>query len=91
MIFEVSGGAVYVVSAGGNGGGALGHPVSSGPVSHFGGSQKSIFSGKFCKNMKSTTNGQTRNKSKAKEGQRRSKSHYQNFEIGNFRFSQTCS
>ena len=51
MILEVSGGAVDVVSAGGNGGGALGHPVSSGPVSRLPGTQKPLISGKFCKNL----------------------------------------
>ena len=58
MVLEVSGGAVGVVSAETNGGGPLGHPVSSSPVSRLCGSQKPIFSGKFCKNLKSTTNGQ---------------------------------
>ena len=52
MVLEVSGGAVGVVLAETNGGGPLGHPVSSGSVSRLGGSQKSIFSGKFCKNLK---------------------------------------
>ena len=52
MIFEVCGGAVDVVSAGGNGGGALGHPVSSGPVSRLPGTQNPLISGKFCKNLK---------------------------------------
>ena len=51
MILEVSGGAVYVVSAGGNGGGGLGHPVSSGPVSRLPGTQNPLISGKFCKNL----------------------------------------
>ena len=51
MILEVSGGAVDVVLAGGNGGGALGHPVSSGPVSRLRGTQKPRISGKFCKNL----------------------------------------
>ena len=49
MVLEVSVGAVGVVSAETNGGGPLGHPVSSGSVSRLGGSQKSIFPGKFCK------------------------------------------
>ena len=55
MVLEVSGGAVGAlggVSSETNGGGPMGHPVSSGPVSHLGGSQKSVFSGKFCKNLK---------------------------------------
>ena len=52
MVLEVSGGVVGVVSAETSGGGPLGHPVPSGSVSRFGGSQKSIFSGKFCKNLK---------------------------------------
>ena len=51
MILEVSGGAVDVVSAGGNGGGTLGHPVSSGPVSRLHGTQKPLVPGKFCKNL----------------------------------------
>ena len=51
MVLEVSGGAVYVESAEGNGGGALGHPVSSGPVSRLPGTQKPWISGKFCKNL----------------------------------------
>ena len=73
MIFEVSAGTVGVVTAETNGGGPLGHPVSSGHVSRLGGSQKSIFSGKFCENLRLTTKG--------KEGEIRSKSHYENFEI----------
>ena len=52
MILEVSGGAVDVVSAEGNGGGSLGHPVSSGPVSRLPGTRKSIIRGKFCENLK---------------------------------------
>jgi len=52
MVLEVSGGAVGVVSAETNGGGPLGHPVSSASVSRFCGSQKPIFPGKFCKNLK---------------------------------------
>ena len=52
MVLEVSGGAVGVVSAETSGKGPLGHPVSSRSVSRLGGSQKSIFSGKFCKNLK---------------------------------------
>ena len=51
MVWEVFGGAVDVVSAGGNGGGPLGHPVSSEPVSRVPGTQKPIISGKFCKNL----------------------------------------
>ena len=51
MILEVSGCALDVVSAGGNGGGALGHPVSSGPVSRLPETQKPLISGKFCKNL----------------------------------------
>ena len=49
MVLEVFGGAVDVVSAGGNGGGALGHPVSSEPVSRLSGTQKPILSHKFRK------------------------------------------
>ena len=52
MVLEVLGGAVDVVSAGGNGGGALGHPVSSEPVSRLSGTQKSLISGKFYKHLK---------------------------------------
>ena len=52
MVLEVFGGAVDVVSAGGNGGGALGHPVSSGPVSRLPGIQKPLISGKFHKKLK---------------------------------------
>ena len=52
MVLEVSGCALDVVSAGGNGGGALGHPVSSGPVSRLPGTQKPLISGKFYKNRK---------------------------------------
>ena len=52
MVLEVFGDAVDVVSAGGNGGGPLGHPVSSEPVSRVPGTQKPIISGKFCKNLK---------------------------------------
>ena len=52
MVLEVSGGAVGSVSVETNGGGPLGHPVSSASVSRSSGSQKSIFSGKFCKNQK---------------------------------------
>ena len=52
MVLEVFGGAVDVVSAAGNGGGALGHPVSSGPVSRLPGTQKPIILGKSCKNLK---------------------------------------
>ena len=52
MVLEVSGGAVGVVLAETNGGGPPGHLVSSASVSRFGGSQKSILSGKFCKNLK---------------------------------------
>ena len=52
MVLEVSGGAVDVVSAWGNGGGALGHPVSSGPVSRLLGTQKPIISDKVHKNLK---------------------------------------
>ena len=52
MVMEVSGGAVGVASAETNGGGPLGHPVSSRSVSRLSGSQKSIFSGKFIKNLK---------------------------------------
>ena len=52
MVLEVFGGAVDVVSAGGNGGGALGHPVSSGPVSRFSGTRKTIIQDKFCENLK---------------------------------------
>ena len=54
MVFEVSGGAVDVVSAGGYGGGALGRPVSSGPVSRLPqlpGTQKPLIPAKFCKNL----------------------------------------
>ena len=51
MILEVSGGAVDVVLAGGIGGGALGHPVSSGPVSGLPGTQKPLISGKFHKKL----------------------------------------
>ena len=51
MFLEVFGCALDVVSAGGNGGGALGHPVSSGPVSRLPGTQKPGISGKFCKNL----------------------------------------
>ena len=36
----------------GNGGGALGHPVSSGPVSRLPGTQKPLISAKFYKNRK---------------------------------------
>ena len=52
MILEVYGGAVGVVLPETNRGGPLGHPVSSGPVSRLCGSQKPIFSDKFCKNLK---------------------------------------
>ena len=72
-VLEVSGGAVSVVSVETNRGGPLGHPVSSASVSRSSGSQKSIFSGKFCKNRRFTTKG--------KEGKIRSKSHYEKFEI----------
>ena len=51
MVLEVSGGAMDVVSAGGKGGGPLGDPVSSGPVSRLPGTQKPIISGKFYKNL----------------------------------------
>ena len=53
MVLEVFGDAVDVVAGGGNGGGALGHPVSSGPVSRLPGTQKPlIIPGKFYKNLK---------------------------------------
>ena len=52
MVLEVSGGAVDVVSAGGKGGGPLGHPVSSGPVSRLPGTQNPIISDKFRKKLK---------------------------------------
>ena len=52
MVWQVSGYALDVVLAGGNGGGALGHPVSSGPVSRLPGTQKPLISGKFYKNRK---------------------------------------
>jgi len=90
MVLEVSVGAVGVVSAETNGGGPLGHPVSSASVSRFCGSQKPIFPGKFCKNLKVPPMGNLGTQLRP-EGQRRPKSHYQNFEIENFRFSQTCS
>ena len=51
MVLKVSGGAVDVVSAECNGGGSLGHPVSSGPVSRLPGTKKPLISGKFCKNL----------------------------------------
>ena len=47
MIFEVFRGAVIVVAAGTIGRGPLGHPVSSGPVSRFSGTQKTIIRDKF--------------------------------------------
>ena len=78
MVLEVSGGAVGSGSVETNGGGPLGHPVSYASVSRSSGSQKSIFSGKFCKNQK---DGHTPSTAKGKEGQIRSKSHYGNFEI----------
>ena len=71
MVLEVSGGAVGSVSVETNGGGPLGHPVSSASVSRSSGSQKS----------EGTTNGYTPSTAKGKEGQIRSKSHYGNFEI----------
>ena len=43
MVFEVSVGAVGVVSAETNGGGPLGHPVSSGSVSRLGDSKNRYF------------------------------------------------
>ena len=52
MVLEVSGGSVDVVSTGGNGGGALDHPVSSGPVSRLPATQNPIISDKLHKNLK---------------------------------------
>ena len=45
------GGAEDVVSAGGNGGGALCHPVSSGPVSRLSGTRKAIIRVELCENL----------------------------------------
>ena len=52
MVLEVSAGAVTVVSAETNGGGPMGHHVSSGPVSRFSGTRKTIIRDKFCENLK---------------------------------------
>ena len=80
--------SVVVVAAGTIGRGPLDHPVPSGPVSRLSGTRKAIIRDKFCENLKVPLMGEL---AKSKEGQRRPKSHYQNFEIANFRFSQTCS
>ena len=68
MVLEVSGGAVGVVSAETSGGGPLGHPVSSGPVSRLCGSQKSEFQVKLCKNLKVPRMGKLRTQLRARKG-----------------------
>ena len=86
MIFKVYSGAVDVVAAGTIGRGPLDHHVPSGPVSRLPGPQKPIIFDKFCKNLKVPPMGELRSQLGARklEGQVRSKSHYQNFEIENF-------
>ena len=78
--FLVFDGVVGVVSVETNGGGPLGHPVSPGSVSRLGGSQKSIFSCKFCQNLRLPPMCKLRTQISAKEGQIRSKSHYEKIE-----------
>ena len=52
MILEVFSGAVIVVATWTIGRGPLGHPVSSGSVSRFSGTQKTIIQDKFGENLK---------------------------------------
>ena len=87
MVLEVCSGAVVVVAVGAIGRGPLDHNVSSGPVSRLSGTRKAIIRDKFCENLKVPLMGEL---AKSKEGQRRPKSHYQIFEIANFRLFQTC-
>ena len=56
------------------------------------GREKLLFGLNYVKISQGPAHGRALNGAKSKEGRRRAKSHYiQNFETGNFRFSQSCS
>ena len=62
---------MVVVSAETNGGGPLGHPVSSGPVFRFSGTRKTIIQDKLCENLKvpqTPAHGRALNTAKGKGG-----------------------
>ena len=88
MILEVCSGVVVVVAAATIGRGPLDHLAFSGPVSRLSGTRKAIIRVELCENLKVPLMGDL---CTVKEGQRRVISHYQNFEMPNFRFPQTCS
>ena len=87
MILKGYEAAVNVAVSGATGIGPLDHAVSSGPVSRLPAIQNLIFLDNFNKNL----NVPLMDSLGARKANCDPKSHYQNFEIENFRFSQTCS